>query len=244
MRSMQLVKAISHSALNLLFPPQCLACEARVSAHGALCSECWNAMTFLTEPLCTACGVPFEFGLGDEALCSECIRARPVFSQSRAAFRYDAASKKLIKSLKYHDNTMLAPILARWMLQAGSPLVAASDVIIPVPLHRTRFIQRRYNQAALLAQAMARITHQPCLQDGLIRTRKTPTQTGLSRKMRAANVEGAFGVNARHFTQLRSANVLLVDDVYTTGATLSACTLALHEAGVRQVRALTLARRV
>lgn len=241
---MQLAKTISHATLNLLFPPQCLSCDATVQVHGALCQGCWNEVTFLTDPLCACCGVPFAFGLGEDALCTDCIHTRPPFAAARAAFCYDEASKKLVKSLKYNDNTMLAPTLSRWMLQAGNALAQQSDVILPVPLHFFRFISRRYNQATLLATAIAKSTGIACLPEGLTRTRITSSQTGLSRKERAINVEGAFAVNPRHLARLRSANVLLIDDVYTTGATLSACTLALHEAGVRQVRALTLARSV
>ncbi len=228
--------------LNLLFPPQCPICDTLVSDHGALCLACWQQVHFITEPFCACCGLPFEYSLGENALCGECLRERPPFSRARACVRYDEHSKRLVLSLKYHDQAYLARIFGSWLAKAGGELIRASDIIIPVPLHYWRFVSRRYNQSALLAQALAKTCGLPHLPDGLLRTRKTLSQTGLSRAQRENNVRGAFAANPKHLATLKGKSVLLMDDVFTTGATIEACTKALLKAGASSVNVLTLAR--
>lgn len=232
------------TALNLLFPPRCLTCEEAVSAHGTLCAQCWSGITFLSGPCCGACGLPFDFDMGEGALCAECLHRRPVFSRARAALRYDDASRRLIMELKYQDETQLARIFGPWMASAGRDMAAACDIIVPVPLHYWRFVKRRYNQAALLAQALAKPAGLPVLPDALLRTRATPQQAGLSKRERERNMRGAFRVNPRYAERLRGKSVLLIDDVFTTGATLSACTRSLLAAQAASVSVLTLARRL
>ncbi len=230
--------------LNLLFPPQCLNCDALVPTHGTLCMECWNQIQFITDPLCSCCGLPFEYKMGEDVLCGECMRERPAYSRGRAAFKYDEHSRQLILRLKYQDQAWLATIYGKWLMAAGKELVAASDVIIPVPLHYWRFVGRRYNQSALLASALAKTSNLPILSDALRRTRRTTPQTGLTRKQRADNVRGAFTINSRYADSLKGKSVLLIDDVMTTGSTINVCTKTLLKAGAQQVNILTLARTV
>lgn len=231
-------------ALDIFFPPQCLCCDAIVPRHGALCLNCWQSVHFITEPFCACCGLPFEFTLGEGALCGECLRERPAFSRARAAFRYDDASKALIVKLKYQDQLYLASIFAAWLAKAGAELIAASDLIVPVPLHYWRFVKRRYNQSALLARVLGKHIGLAVIPDALIRTRATPPQTGLSQAERRNNVKGAFAVNPKHLSALKGKNVLLVDDVFTTGSTIEQCSKALLKAGASTVNILTLARTV
>jgi len=228
--------------LNLLFPPQCLNCDVLVPTHGTLCLPCWQKVAFITEPMCTRCGLPFDYKMGEDALCGECMREQPDYSRARSAFKYDEHSKSLILKLKYHDQLQLAPIYGAWLAKAGKELVAASDVIVPVPLHYWRFVGRRYNQSALLAQALAKASGLMLLPDGLVRTRRTPPQAGLTRTQRLNNVKGAFATNPRHTARLKGKTVLLVDDVMTTGATLNQCAKALLKAGTQSVNVLTLSR--
>ncbi|MDX2112917.1 MAG: ComF family protein [Alphaproteobacteria bacterium] len=172
---------------------------------------------------------------------SACASAPP-FSRARACVRYDEHSKRLVLLLKYHDQAYLARIFGSWLAKAGGELIRASDMIIPVPLHYWRFVSRRYNQSALLAAALAKTCGLPHLPDGLTRTRKTLPQTGLSRSQRENNVRGAFAANPKHLATLKGKSVLLMDDVFTTGATIEACTKALLKAGSSTVNVLTLAR--
>lgn len=235
---------IVEKALDLLFPPQCLLCETFVSRFGVLCAQCWPAIGFIAPPYCIRCGLPFAYTLGEGAVCAECIRDSPPYAQARAALRYDDASRKLVMALKYHDQQQLARTYARWMMQAGAELLARTDLIVPVPLHKRRFLSRRYNQSALLAQALARESSLPVCADALVRVRATMPQTGLSRTERQKNLKNAFGASPRHAEHLRGKNILLIDDVMTTGTTLLHCTKALHFVHAAEVNVLTLARRV
>jgi ComF family protein len=228
--------------LNLLFPPQCLVCDTLVADHGTLCLSCWQQVHFITEPFCACCGLPFEYSLGENALCGECLREHPPYSRARACVRYDEHSKRLVLSLKYHDQAYLARIFGGWLAKAGGELIRTSDIIIPVPLHYWRFVSRRYNQSALLAQALAKECGLACLPDGLVRTRRTLSQTGLTRSQRENNVRGAFVAHSKHAGAIKGKSVLLIDDVFTTGATIDACTRALIKAGANTVNVLTLAR--
>jgi predicted amidophosphoribosyltransferase len=168
--------------LDLLFPPQCLNCNAQVAAHGTLCLECWQKVRFITDPYCACCGHPFDYALGEGALCGGCMQERPSFAQARAIFRYDEHSKALVTKLKFADQTQLAAIYGTWLSKFGKELVAKSDVIIPVPLHYWRFVKRRYNQSALLAKALQKNSGLAMLPDGLKRLRNPPPQVGKAKQ--------------------------------------------------------------
>lgn len=157
---------------------------------------------------------------------------------------YNDFSRRLIIELKYQDETRLAAVFGPWLAAAGRELTETADLIVPVPLHYWRFVKRRYNQAALLAKALARHSSCAAMPDALIRVRGTSPQTGLRNRERERNVRGAFRVHPRHADSIRGKTVVLVDDVYTTGATLRACAKALLLSGAASVRAVTLARRL
>jgi ComF family protein len=177
-----------------------------------------------------------------ELVCAACIARPPAFSRAQAVFRYDTA-RDLVLRFKHADRTDYAPTFATWMRRAGADLIAATDVIVPVPLHRWRLLKRRYNQAAVLANALARQCDIETLPNLLTRTRATPSQGAMiSARARRRNVLGAFTVYPALKPRLKGKRVLLVDDVMTTGATLEACARALKRAGATEIFALTLAR--
>ncbi|HEX9808944.1 MAG TPA: ComF family protein [Alphaproteobacteria bacterium] len=236
-------------ALDLLLPPQCLACGAFVADEGALCADCWERISFLTRPFCGRCGYPFELGESTaadggtgEPLCGACIRTPPPYERARAVFRYDDASRGLVIGFKHADRTRGAGAFAAWMARAGAELLAEADVVVPVPLHRWRLFARRYNQAALLALALSRASGRPAAVDALGRVRATPSQGRLGRRRRRLNVRGAFAVPGRRAPAIAGRRVLLVDDVLTTGATAESASRALLRAGAAAVDVLTLAR--
>ena len=231
----------SRIVLNAVLPPQCLACTAVVDDAGALCAECFGRMTFIAPPLCGICGAPFDGPAVDvNAACGACIAAPPVYRRSRAVFLYDEASRGLVLKLKHGDRTDAAVHLAKWLRRSGAEMLADCDVIVPVPLHRWRLLMRTYNQAALLANALGRLAGRAVAVDALRRIKATPSQGGLSRGARARNVGGAFAVAAPG--RIAQKRVLLIDDVFTTGATADACATALLAAGAARVDVLVLAR--
>ena len=235
------VRRLGLTILDAVLPPQCPGCGSAVDGVGRLCPECWRGIHFLAPPMCAACGFPFEFDIGDDALCAACAARPPPYRQARAVMRYDEASRGLLLGFKHGDRIDWAQTFGRWLARAGADLLAEADVVAPVPLHRWRLARRRYNQSALLAQAIARATGLPAAVDLLVRTRWTGSQRGGS-SARLANVAGAFAVRARWRADLAGRRVVLVDDVLTTGATVEACARVLRRAGAARVDVLTLAR--
>lgn len=230
--------------LDLLLPPRCLGCGKLVETAHSLCAGCWQGIAFLEPPLCARCGYPFEVEAGEGALCAACSREPPPWDRARAVFRYDEKSRRLILGFKYGDRTDAAKAFGVWLARAGRELLEGADLLVPVPLHWTRLFSRRYNQSALLAQAVSKISGVPADPAALVRRRRTPPQGRLDRTARRRNVRGAFAVPARKAANLAGRRVVLIDDVLTTGSTLGACVAALLQAGVASVDALTLARTV
>jgi ComF family protein len=230
--------------LDLLLPPLCVTCDAPVDAPGLMCADCFRRTGFITKPFCARCGVPFaNLGLGGtRGLCPGCEATPPVFRSARAALRYDAQGRRLILPLKHGDRQELAGTLAPHMVRAGAELLREADVLVPVPLHRTRLFRRRYNQAALLALRVGRLAGRPCVPDALIRLRATESLGEKSAEQRAVEVTGAFAVHASRAAALAGKRVLLVDDVMTSGATANACASILLAAGVTSVDVLAAAR--
>lgn len=227
---------------DALFPPRCLACAGESGSPGALCTPCWEATVFIDESACRRCGIPIENSLGLAAECAACIARPPAFSRARSVMRYDTA-RDLVLRFKHADRTDYVPAFAAWLERAGAELLGEAELIVPVPLHRWRLLSRRFNQAALLANALGKRTRLPVLSNALIRTRPTPSQGAMvSARARRRNVLGAFAVKSRAKRRLEGRHVLLIDDVMTTGATLEACARALRRAGAAGISALTLAR--
>lgn len=236
------VPPVARQLLDLLLPPTCAGCGDVQEGPHTLCADCWGALTFLSQPCCDACGHPFAYEVPGLTLCGACVRDRPPFAQARAALLYNDASKGFILSFKHADRTNTARLLAKWLAQAGGEFLKDAEVLVPVPLHWTRLFSRRYNQAAILALALGKLTGTAVAVDALVRHKKTPSQGHLGIKARARNVQGAFRVPPRRRPQVKGKHVVLVDDVYTTGATVRAAAKVLLRAGAARVDVVVLAR--
>ncbi len=229
--------------LDTLMPPHSLITGQVLSRDGFEAdTELWQSLKFIDDPCCQACGYPFEFEQGENALCIRCTAYRPAYNQARSAITYDDTSRKLVLDFKYGGRTDGLGFFAAQMVRAGAGMLAQADILIPVPLHRARLRQRRFNQAALLARAISHLTNIPYDTEILMRKKNTPIQGRLSFKARRRNVAGAFVIYEKHKDRLKNKRVVIIDDVYTTGSTLSACAKPLNKTGAAQIDALTFMR--
>jgi ComF family protein len=239
--SFQFWKNLWGGAVDFLTPPKCLGCLAPVTTGASLCVTCWQKLAFLDEPVCAVLGTPFEFDQGDGALSPAAIADPPPWDGARAAVAFNDTAQHMIHLLKYQDTHEAGIAMARMMGLAGRSLIAQADVLVPVPLHRFRLWQRRFNQAAVLGHRIGAQGEKPVHCNVLLRLRRTRQQVGLNAEERQRNVRKAFAVSPEKQPVIDGKSVLLVDDVRTTGATLAACTLALKAAGAAKVNVLTFA---
>jgi ComF family protein len=228
------------SVVDFALPPRCPGCGAITQDEHSFCLDCWSGLVFLGEPCCLRCGLPFEHDGGGAAECGACLAEPPRFDRVRAAVAYGEIPRKVALKLKYGGRPGVAETMARLMerhLPAGGEAVLA-----PVPLHRWRIWKRGYNQAALIAAVLARRSGSPATLDLLERRKSTPYLKGMGPRERALAVRGAFRVPERRRADLQGRSVVLVDDVFTSGATANACARALKKAGAGEVSLLCWAR--
>lgn len=231
------------TAVQVIFPPRCTLCGAPVASDFGLCGPCWRDTPFISGLVCDACGVPLP-GDDSEAIeyCDDCLATARPWSRGRAALRYHDNGRMLVLALKHGDRHDVVRPAAQWMARAAAPLLTPDTLIAPIPLHWMRLLARRFNQAALLAQGVARETGLPVCPDLLVRPKRTQSLKGLGVEARHVTLQDAIRVTVRHRTLVQGRRVLLVDDVMTTGATLSAAAQACLSAGAGDVCILTLAR--
>ena len=233
-------RALVVAGLDLLLPPRCPACRQIVENNGRFCLACWTGLTFITDPVCAGCGTPFDVDRGPNARCGACLETPPRFVAARAALAYAGSARTVLLGFKHGDRQHLVDVMAPQLVRAGRAWLQPGTVLVPVPLHRRRLWQRGFNQAALLARAVSRRTGATLAVDALVRVKPTASSQGMGRRARAENVRGAFAVARPE--QVRDKEIVLIDDVFTTGATAEACTRALMRSGARDVRVLTWTR--
>ena len=239
---MQSPTTFGTALIHTLYPPQCICCTELVEDDFALCPACWKDTPFITGLTCDLCGTPLP-GESDTAVsCDDCLALARPWEQGRAALLYKGNARDLILKLKHADRMDLAPAAARWLHRAARPLLRPGMIVAPVPLHWFRLIRRRYNQSALLSARLAALANLPHCPDLLIRTRRTPPQDHKDRDARFRNLTGSIRAHPRRLHLLKDRDVLLIDDVMTSGATLAAASEACLAAGATRVSVAVLAR--
>jgi ComF family protein len=225
---------------DFLVPPACVACRSPLASHNCLCPTCWLQVDFIRPPLCDRLGIPLPYGLETPIVSARAAADPPVYNRARAIASHGGLMRDLAHRLKYGDQQHVVPLLARLLQDAGQELLPGCQLLIPIPLARRRLWRRGFNQAAVLAHALSRrsgVPHDPMLLD---RKRETPSQVGLTREQRKDNMRGAFAIAEGRGIEVTGKNVLLLDDVITTGATLEAAARVLRRAGAVRIDALAL----
>lgn len=226
--------------VDTVLPPRCVVTGDIVDGQGMVAPQVWRDLQFISAPFCACCGLPFAFEMAEGTLCTGCLTDKPPYTTARAALVYDDLSRDMVLKFKHADQTHAVHAFIPWLRRAGADMLAQGDVLIPVPLHRFRLLQRRYNQSALIAQALSASCGLPWLPAALSRSKATPSQGHLGYKERQKNVRNAFAIAQPEAIQGKT--VLLIDDVYTTGATVKECSKALLKAGAKDVHVLSVAR--
>ena len=232
------------TALHLIYPARCTICGDLVEDDFALCGPCWRDTPLITGFCCDTCGAPLPGeDTGTSEHCDDCIRIARPWSRGRAAMLYHENGRKLVLALKHGDRHEVLRPAALWLAAALKPILPEEDVLIaPVPLHWLRMLRRTYNQSALLAQALGRQIGQEVCPDLLLRPKRTQSLDGLGRDARFSELDQSITINPRRADRVKGRSVVIVDDVMTSGATLSASTQACLAAGAKEVFTLTLAR--
>lgn len=234
---------LAQGLLDAVLPPRCPACGLIVARQGDMCGACWSGLRFIAQPRCDRCAIPVPQAPPGTVLCPACITEPPAFDRARAALRYDGPARAMILAMKHRGRMQATGAFGTWMAACAGDLLAEADALVPVPLHRWRLVKRGFNQSALLARVVGRRADVPVLLDALVRARATRSQQGLSAAQRADNITAAaFAVPARRGAAVAGRKLVLVDDVLTTGTTLSACARTLKRAGAATVDVLVLAR--
>ena len=230
--------------LHLFFPKECVHCGRLLDYRNRefLCPDCRKLITPVRQPLCDRCGRPLPGEIEYQFNCSTCRENPPRFRRARSAFLLTGAGKSLVLKYKYSSNPYLSSPAINWILKTGGDEYRWSDydLIIPVPLHPRKARERGFNQSGVLSGGLNRRTGIKLSRKALVRTRYTKTQTRLGRQERQKNVKGAFRTSDR--ADLSGKSILLVDDVFTTGATVNECARMLIKAGASMVDVMTLAR--
>jgi len=229
--------------IHALYPPQCVACDQPTASDFGLCGACWAQTTFLGGTICSKCGAPLPGAeSGDNLQCDDCMRIARPWDQGRAAIAYAGVGRRLVLGLKHRDRTDLTWPASGWMAHVAAPLIAQDTLIVPTPLHWSRLLKRRYNQAALLATDLGKRLDREAAVTALIRTRATPPLDKVSREARFQTLSDVIAPHPKHGARMMGRPVLLVDDVMTSGATLAACAEAALRAGADRINVITLAR--
>lgn len=226
-RVAEFLRSAVTAATDVLIPPVCLACRQPLATHDTICATCWARVKFIHPPVCDRLGIPLPYDPGAPGgslpVSAAALADPPDYERARAAAQFDGVMRDLVLAFKYADRHEGRRLFGRWLHQAARPLLADADLIVPVPLHPRRLRSRRFNQSALLAQELARLTGLPYAPLILTRDRDTVSQVGLTRDQRRHNLQGAFSVTPAGANRIHGLSILLVDDVITTGTTTNTC---------------------
>ena len=219
---------------SYLLPNCCLICNEALQIDGCFCSKCWPTLGFVGDAICKICCKEFTIDIGDlHNICAKCMIKPPIYDESRALMKFTPNSQKLIHQFKYYNSPWLAKVFAKLIMARYNPWIKSFDTIIAIPMHKLKRLMRGYNQAQILAKELGCMSNVTLLNNVLTKKRITKSQTTLSKKKRMENLENSFAIN--NVDSIKGKNILLVDDVITTGSTANLCASLLKENSVGKV---------
>lgn len=228
---------------DFIFPKKCFCCGDYIDEN-KLCYKCWKKLSFISKPCCNICSYPFEFEEDESAICGACITNKPKYDKAISIFRYELGAREIIHKFKYEDKLQILDYLAELLNNAISCYVQEIDFITIVPLTKIKLLKRGYNQSALLAMKLVEVNKFFYLPELLIRKKNNISQVELKKEKRLNNVRNNFTVNNSYGNFIRNKNILLIDDVITTGATINECSFQLRQFHPKKIFVLTLAKTV
>lgn len=239
---MNILSVLATAVVDFALPPRCPSCGTITAGNYRFCLECWEKIDFLGPPCCESCGLPFAFEQPEESRCGACLADPPAHDRSRAAIAYGEVARKVALKLKYGRKTGLARLVAAHMERHVPVEGRDRMILVPVPLHRWRLWWRGFNQSALIAGALSRSLGIPVELEILKRVKRTPPLRGMNPRERSKTLSGAFALDKADRLRVAGRTVLLIDDVYTSGATANGCARVLKRAGADSVQLLCWAR--
>ena len=237
-------QSIANKLTDIIFPHRCFVCSELITSQH-FCHGCWNAISFASDVCCDRCGQALEYDMvqhGNALLCPNCIAVPPLYRQARHLFAYNALGKKIIHNFKYYDDLIGIDALVKMLCNKYNSLISNCDFIVPVPLHNKRLLKRKFNQAAVIANVMVKLTDKKVCHDLLHRVRYCKPQVGLNNRQRKFNVKNCFAFNYKYANICCGAKVVIVDDVITSGSTINECVKLLLENNAASVDVITLAK--
>ena len=239
------MKSLLYSLSDFFFPPQCLLCNTSFTPENSryFCNKCYDDFSFIKSPVCKKCGLPFQTREGEDHLCGQCITGKHFFDKARSVSTYDKTLRKALHGFKYNKKSLLSKPLSQILAAYGENLLNQKeyDAIVPVPLHSKRLRQRGYNQALILAKRVGKAWGIKVDIKSLERVKWTIPQTVLSKNERRKRIRGSFSCSPE---RVRDKNLLIIDDIYTSGSTVSECARILKKNGALKVDVLTFARTI
>lgn len=226
-------------AFSYILPYRCFSCSELINEDNALCSSCFQKLNFIVDPYCKTCSKPFDFKITGQFECGQCIASSPKYDIGRSLMKFDLRSKEMIHAFKYNDKTKYAKFFAKLLVARYKKDFEDADFIAPVPMHRLKRVFRGYNPSQILAHAISKYLNVQLIPDLLVKNKWTKTQTSLSKSQRQKNLAGSIDFNKKYC--IKGKNILLVDDVKTTGSTSNNCSAILKKFGAKSVKLATIA---